>query len=173
MKTKLTSVRLRELLHYDPESGDFTWRVDRTGKAVAGSVAGWKNTDGYLVISIDNRSHKAHRLAWFWMHERWPYKVDHKNQIKDDNRFCNLREVNDSESCQNRPLFRNNTSGFRGVTWNKTTGRWLAHIRHLGKRRNLGYFTTAEDAYEAYKQAAAQLHTHNPEASQWTAQAEK
>lgn len=167
MEPELTAERIRELLDYDPNTGIFTWRIKRSGTALAGSVAGWMRPDGYLVISIDDKPYKAHRLAWLLATGKWPTRaIDHINQIKGDNRICNLREVNASESCQNRPLFRNNTSGFRGVSWHKKVGRWFAYIKHLGKRHFLGYFDTPEEASAAYKEAASRLHTHNPEAMQ-------
>ena len=167
MQILLTARRLHELLNYDPDTGIFTWRVKRSGTARAGCVAGSKNNIGYLVISIDNKPYKAHRLAWLWMHAEWPSKaIDHINQVKSDNRLCNLREASISENSQNRPMFRNNTSGFRGVHWHKQARRWRAYIRVNGKQYSIGCFATAEEAFAAYKNAASRLHTHNPEAGQ-------
>ena len=87
----------------------------------------------------------------------WPTaEIDHKNRIKDDNRWANLRSATHAENQHNCGIPRNNTSGFPGVTLNK--GRWQARIKANGHRRHLGLFGTAEDGYAAYLKAKAELH---------------
>lgn len=51
-----------------------------------------------------------------------------------------------------------NTSGYKGVTWDKREQKWRARIGKEGKRKHLGYFDTAEEAHEAYKNAAPEYH---------------
>lgn len=156
--------RVRELLDYNPETGQFVWRVSRSGNARAGSIAGGINGDGYLIISIDDRPQKAHRLAWLSVYGVWPTNpLDHINRVKSDNRICNLREVTVTENTQNRSAFRNNKTGFKGVHFDKTSALYRAQIRHMGKLHRLGRFKTPEEAFAAYQQAAAILHTHNQE----------
>lgn len=157
-----TAERLKELLSYSPETGEFTWRFNK-GRAFAGSVAGGANGLGYWLIRIDGHLCLGHRLAWLYVHgELPPGDLDHINQIKGDNRIENLRVASRSENEQNKRRRADNTSGYRGVCWNKLKARWMARICLHGKCRNLGYFETAESAYAAYLDAAAQLHTHNP-----------
>lgn len=146
--------RVHELLDYDPESGVFTWRVS-AGTASAGSIAGSINGTGYRQIWVENKSYKAHRLAWLYVHGAWPSReLDHINQIRDDNRIANLREATRSENCLNKPLQSNNSSGFRGVSWYPPSGMWVARIKRNGKQKHLGYFPTAEAASAAYQKAA-------------------
>lgn len=161
-KSDLTAQRLRELLHYDPETGVFTRRV-RTANAIrAGDVTGCRNTIGYLVISVLNRRYLAHRLAWLYAHGEWPVAdIDHINGVRQDNRIANLRDVSRSANIQNqrRPQ-THGTSGFLGVTWSKQIKRWVAAITvPTNRRKHIGCFATAEEASAAYLEAKRKLHT--------------
>lgn len=78
--TTLTQHRLKELLHYEPETGVFTWKVDsrdggrghRSGDT-AGTLA-----QGYTVIRVGKVVYKAHRLAWLYVHGSFPeHEIDH------------------------------------------------------------------------------------------------
>lgn len=101
-KADLTPERLRELLEYDPETGKFTWLRNRAFKALGGTHAGYLNSNGYLRITVDDVSYAAHRLAWLYVHGRWPDKtIDHINRNKQDNRIANLRDVTHSEQNYN------------------------------------------------------------------------
>jgi hypothetical protein len=157
----LTHARLTELLHYDPATGIFTWRVSRGGVARAGSEAGWINSGGYVEIKIDDRSYKAHRLAWFYMNAAMPaLEVDHENRKRDDNVWTNLREATDEQNRRNSGIPRNNTSGVIGVTWHKPSKKWCAQIgvgkTQVRKTINLGYFADIEAAAAARRSAEIQ-----------------
>jgi hypothetical protein len=84
--------------------------------------------------------------------------VDHISGDKLDCRRENLRIATNAENLQNRGMQRNNTSGFKGVSWYRRDGKWHARIGFNGKDKHLGYFDTAEAAYEAYCKAARELH---------------
>ena len=87
----LTTDRLKELLHYDQDTGVFTWNVRRSGKTPAGSVAGSYDAYGYIQIRISPFRYKAHRLAWFYVNSEWPkFCIDHINGVRDDNRISQL-----------------------------------------------------------------------------------
>ena len=155
----ITQARLKELLDYDPSTGVFVWKVNRGGTAYAGSVAGRTNTDGYIEISVDGVRHGAHRLAWLYVQNKWPRKeMDHINLAKNDNRIGNLREATRAENTRNIGLPNRNTSGFKGVSLKKATGRWTASIRYNGVQQHLGTFARREDAAAAYVGASARLH---------------
>ena len=156
---KLTAAGLRELLTYNPETGVFTWNVHRGRRYVAGKQAGTIQDSGHRVIEIDGRAYGAHRLAWLWMTGEWPtHEVDHRFSEPDDNRWERLREATHAQNTCNRRVGRNNTSGFKGVHMQKSTGRWIALIGKSGKRHHLGIFDTPEDAHAAYVAAAERLH---------------
>lgn len=161
----LTAERLRELFHYDPETGAFTWKMltSPRGGVKIGDVAGSIDTKGYRIIRIDGRDHKAHRLAWLYMIGEWPKdQVDHRNGTPADNRFANLREATRAENGQNRATSKNNTSGFTGVSWHGRDRKWRAQIRAGGRNQHLGMFASAEDAHAAYLAAKAELHPFQP-----------
>jgi hypothetical protein len=80
-------------------------------------------------------------------------QIDHINGDKLDNRRANLRICTNSQNGRNRPAPTTNTSGFKGVSWNKKRGLWLAKI-HDGEYRWLGCFALKEDAAQAYDEAA-------------------
>ncbi len=149
---------IHKLLRYDPETGVFTWLVDRGRLAKAGTRAGWPTGDGYLRIKIEGRNLLAHRVAWFYVHGEWPAKgIDHINGHGADNRIANLRPADQSQNNANRKQQRNNTSGIKGVFWDKNTKKWCAKIRVGGSLKNLGRFTEKEAAAAAYRVAAERL----------------
>jgi hypothetical protein len=161
---ELTAERLRALLHYSPRTGVFRWRVTNGGRAVAESIAGTVNTadhssgGGYRYIGVDGRHYLAHRLAWLYMTGEWPAaQIDHKNLVRDDNRWRNLREATQSENGANARGYRNGRSGLKGAYFHKRAGRWVSCIQREGTYHYLGLFDTAEEAHAAYCKAAKRL----------------
>jgi hypothetical protein len=129
--SNLTVERLKELLHYDPETGVFTRKLLRGAKR-AGAIAGSANWKGYICIHINGRNYRAHRLAWLYVTGNWPYaQIDHVDRDKANNKFANLREATNKQNHENLDRRRkDNTSGHRGVYWYKPYRRWMAIIRH-------------------------------------------
>jgi hypothetical protein len=155
--------RLRELLTYNPETGVFVWRVKKQGAAGIGLAAGCVKecTPGhpYRYIHIDGRLYRAHRLAWFYTHESWPiHVIDHIDGDGTNNRISNLREATPSENGANRGMQANNTSGFKGVSFDICSRRWRALITVNGRARFLGHFDDPASAHAAYAKAAEQHH---------------
>ena len=81
--------------------------------------------------------------------------VDHINHDGLDNRKCNLRVLTDSENCINRKLQINNTSGFRGVSWDKVRGKWVASLRVNYKTIKLGRTHCVKKAIELRRKGEA------------------
>lgn len=157
----LTQSRLKELLHYDPKTGVFIWKISR-GKRKAGSVAGGFSSYGYVEIRIDTVSYKAHRLAFLFVTGEIPVEVDHINGVRTDNKWVNLRSCTTGENKQNLGGAKSNSkTGLLGSSFHKSSGKYRAAICVDRVITEIGYFATAELAHEAYLKAKAKLHTHN------------
>lgn len=155
----LTYERVRELFYYDPETGEFRWKVSNTNRVKVGAIAGGFDRHGHRRIKADGRFYGAHRLAWLYQTGKWPVAlIDHINMVPDDNRFCNLREATKSQNNWNAGKPSTNKSGFKGVCWDKARRRWMAQIQAHGKNNHLGVFDTPEEAHAAYAAAANELH---------------
>lgn len=158
-RPELTADRARELLSYDPDTGELRWRVTRATNAREGDLAGCLGRQGYREMTVEMRTRTAHRIAWLIVHGRWPLEeLDHINGDRADNRLCNLREATHAQNQRNRVRVisgRNpNTSGYKGVTWHGERKQWMARIRVNGTRKTIGRFPTAEEAHAAYCAAA-------------------
>ena len=152
----LTFRRLNQVLDYEPSTGVFTWRAANKYNPHKGSVAGHvSKRDGYRYIILDYRHYTASRLAWFWMTGKLPAaEIDHKNTIRDDNRWRNLRPATSSQNKQNASIRINKNTPFKGVSWHKHSHSYRAYITLEGRHVSLGYFHSAEKAHAAYIQAS-------------------
>ena len=154
----ITQERLKELLHYCPETGVFTWldyigRVNNQTKPgdTAGSL---DKLSGYIRITVLGKAYRAHRLAFLYMTGSFPKdNTDHVNQVKHDNRWENIRDVTQAENTKNISMHKDNKSGFTGVYWCKRSIKWVSCVRVEGKLKNLGYFISLDKAIEARKKA--------------------
>ncbi len=148
--------RLKSLLAYEPETGISTWLVDK-GSVRAGTRAGYIKPDGYRVIRIDGKLYREHRLIFFWMTGRWPDpEVDHRDLDNSNNRWHNLREATRSQNNANRRTHKNNSSGVKGVFWNKRLQKWIAQIKVNGTKIHL-LTTDSKDKAEVWYKAFAEL----------------
>lgn len=155
LRESLTAERLRELLDYDPQTGVFC--VISTGRK-----AGFVRLSGYVGVNLLGAQFYAHRLAWLWVHGRWPDEcIDHINGERADNRIANLRAVCKRVNDQNRRKARRGSkTGVLGV--NATaSGTFVAQISIDGKSIGLGTFKTPQEAHEIYIAAKRRLHEGN------------
>lgn len=148
----LTCSYLREILHYNPATGVFTWK--RKSKSIReDGIAGTITDYGYINISIDCKLHRAHRLAWLYLYGYMPDKIDHKNRNPADNRIDNLRPCDNRTNAANSKLRKDNKTGLKGVSFCTASGKYVANITISGKLKYLGSFRTKEDAHAVYVKA--------------------
>jgi hypothetical protein len=149
----LTHNRLKKLIAYDKKTGEFI-RLVSSGGEPAGPIKNLPSTsDGYIHIAVDGVTYAAHRLAFFYVEGRWPpHHLDHKNLIRTDNRWNNLRPATWSQN--NHHMILTNKTGFRGVTFMPTTKKFRSKIRVDGVHFYLGVFDSPEEAHAAYCSAA-------------------
>lgn len=148
--------QIKEWISYDPLTGIFQYKKCATPQATArfankpiSSIYG----KGYIGITVDGQRIMAHRLSWFFMKGVWPDgEIDHKNGVRTDNRWDNLRLAIGSTNQINTKIHKHNTSGHRGVSWSKTYNKWVACVYVENKQKRLGYFSNIEDAIKARQQ---------------------
>lgn len=155
----ITADELRKLIHYDPETGIFTWLprevinpfVATWNTKYAGKSTGSIGSHGYPAIGIHGIKYLSHRLAWLYMTGEWPPKmIDHKDTKKINTKWDNLRCATREQNYANKGLSNRNTSGFKGIYLHKHSGLWHATSMRNRKKLSLGYFTTPEEAAMAY-----------------------
>ncbi len=155
----LTADVLRSELRYDAETGHFRWRDDRPprpGPDVRGKDAGTRIWSGYVVIKIGGKRYYAHRLAWLYVQGEWPQTaLDHADGNRANNAIGNLRISTHAQNSTNKHTQRH-IAPYRGVMPHGPG--FVARIHAGGKRHYLGYFTTAEEARDAYVAKAKELH---------------
>lgn len=147
----LSQKRLKELLFYDPKTGVWIWKKDRKyGQIKKGSVAGGVYPNGYRYIGIDSKVYKANRLAFLYMLGYFPeHESEHKNRIKHDDRWENLREATHQCNMRNVGIKKVNTSGVVGISFNKRDKNWVSRIMISGKTIELGHHPNKLDAVKA------------------------
>jgi len=155
----ITQNELKQALNYDPTTGLFTWKVSNSRRVKVGSVAGCLKVHGYITININNKRYYAHRLAFLYMTGNFPEnEIDHINIIRNDNRWFNLREATSTQNAHNSSKPSHNTSGFKGVSKHKASGKYEASIKVNNKKKFLGLYDSVEEAFDVRNHAAIHLH---------------
>jgi hypothetical protein len=149
-KYGLSQEYLKELLHYNPNTGEFTWLKSIGGRTKVGKKAGYITSKGYYQTRINGIKCANHRLAFIYMLNKEPdVFVDHIDGNRLNNSWVNLREATYKENAQNLVSHRkNNKLGIIGV--HEKAGKFIAQIEIDGKKKFIGTFKTPDEAHNAY-----------------------
>lgn len=163
----LTQQRLKELLHYDPETGVFTWikslRAGWNGKQAGTLFSPPHARTSYLRVNLFRKNYLAHRLAFLYMKGSMPPRVDHYDCDGLNNRWVNLRKASHSQNISNATTKSNNSSGVKNVHWERSSNKWrgtFCTTLPCGKRKvfNVGLFSDIGEAAEAVRLKRIELH---------------
>jgi hypothetical protein len=144
---------IRERLAYNPETGIVSWRVSHCSRTHAGEEAGSLDKRGYRSVRVAGVLIFSHLLAVFLQTGQWPEEVvDHRNGVKDDNRWANLRECTQTQNLRNRVKSKSKAIPYKGVFNNN--GSFMARICVDRKMKYLGNYPDPEQAALAYNEAA-------------------
>jgi hypothetical protein len=142
---------LNELLDYNPDTGILSYKVSRGGHIMKGKEAGNKTPRGYRQIKIGGISYQAHRIIWKMMYGDEPdgdKVIDHINQVKNDNRVCNLRLISKSENNINGGAGKPGPTGISYIGWEKRREIYVVRV----KNKYIGRCKTLDGAIEILKQ---------------------
>lgn len=173
MDGNIPAERIKAFVEYHPLTGEMYWKdvnpsimkSDHAYAVYRGQSVGRRamNIDagkGYLVGSLDSKRLMAHRVAWCLFYGDWPEdQIDHIDGNRANNVISNLRSACNGRNGHNRGMLRNNSSGYKGVSWSRAgRGSWRYAIRYSGNRIEHSGFKTALDAALAYDKKALELH---------------
>lgn len=151
--------RLRELFDYEPATGLLRAKVAKVGGKSpykVGDALGYPDEYGYLKLTVDRFPYLVHRIIWKWVKaEEPPEYIDHKNRVRHDNSWRNLRASDKYRNIANTATRKPN--GAKGVRPGATAGTWMATLTHRGRHHHLGTFSSEEEAIKAYRAKSLEL----------------
>ena len=149
---KITVEEAKTFFKYDRNSGEL-FQFDGTRFEKTGTVCG-----GYNRVSYKGRGYQATYIIWLIVHGYAPKGIiEHADLDKLNDRLVNLREATETQNRANTRKPRSNTSGYKGVHWNKNTNKWVARIGYRHETINLGAFTDIKEVKKAYDARAKYL----------------
>ena len=157
----LTRALLNERYWYDEVLGELRYKVRSSpaSRVQVNEVAGTINSSGYRVVCVNGKQHRVHRLIWMMLVGEIPagYQIDHIDGNRANNHISNLRLATRVENGRNAKKRCDNTSGTKGVSFDKLSGKWRVQIRKDGKNTS-ALFETKDEALGYVRQARELLH---------------
>jgi len=154
----ITQEEVNKLFKYNPKTGILTNRINRSPRGKAGFTVGSSDGRGYLNTTIHGNPYKIHRIIFLYVNGYLPDQVDHIDGDRGNNKIKNLRPATNKENQQNSKISKNNTSGYKGVSWCKVRKKYIAKIYQNGKNNNLGGFDDPEVAAQALRIERVSIH---------------
>lgn len=143
---------------FDYKDGQLYWKKPNSNVVKIGQKAGSLSADGYVSVRVNDAQYKAHRLIYLMHHGKLPRMLDHIDCNRANNRIENLREASLSQNRMNSTIAKNNTSGSKGVWWNKVHQKWQVCIRKDNKSNYLGTYSNKEEAIQVANKYREQIH---------------
>jgi len=125
---------------FEYRDGELYWKVNNSNRIKVGDKAGSINSTGYLITSIDSKHYLNHRIIFLWHYGYLPQYIDHKDCNPLNNRIENLREATYLQNNCNAKPRADNTSGVKGVSWNKGSKKWQVRVSVNGKQKYFGRY---------------------------------
>ena len=155
----ITQDEIKSVLNYNPDTGDLVWSDCLYNQIRKGKIAGNPTKLGYRDVMYKGKTYKAHRLIWLYVYGEFPdLQIDHIDCNGLNNRLSNLRLCTQFQNKLNSAKPKTNTSGYKGVCWQKRLQKWQTRCVANGKRIHLGYFTDKEEANKVYQEFAKLNH---------------
>ena len=143
---------------FDYKDGKLIRKCDAGTRGKKGHEAGTFNGGRYRTVMINKHLYYSHRIIWLMHYKTLPRFIDHVNNDRSDNRIENLRGATAAQNQHNRAMNSNNTSGFKGVSWDRKSGKWAAQIRHDGKMKYLGRYDSINVAAKVVSDYRNKIH---------------
>ena len=149
-----------DLIHqlFEYKNGELYWKVRRGGSAVVGSLAGNTDTHGYRQVKINGIRYLMHRIIFLMHHGYLPEFIDHIDNNRLNNKIENLREANRSQNACNMKLCKTNTSGSKGVSWDRYRNKWMVRVGINGVDKYFGHYEDIELADLVASEARLKTH---------------
>ena len=159
---ELTQDKVQELFEYR-DGALFTKgrTVDSLGRDKSylnGKPAGCLDSNGYLQTKIDGKLYLNHRLIFLMFHGYLPKVLDHINSVRTDNHIENLRPATISQNNHNAVCRKDNTSGYKNVSWHKRINAWMVRVDANRQTKYVGYFKDLELAGLVAQEARDKFH---------------
>lgn len=154
----ITKEKVLEFFEY--KDGNLYWKKQLNNRGKIGQIAGSKNTRGCRIIGIGGKHYLMHRLIFLMHHGYLPKKIDHIDCNPNNSKIENLREANHAENSYNAKLRKDNTTGCKGVIWNKFAKKWMVVVKANKKVAYSGYFDNLEFADLVAQEARNKYHKH-------------
>jgi hypothetical protein len=154
----ITQDQVKELFNYDKRTGDLTWKAPLNCSIKIGAAAGYVDANGYLISQIAGKKYKNHRIIFLYCHGYLPPILDHIDADKLNNRIDNLRVCTLSENSHNANIRKDNKSGIKGVSFSRSSKKWLAQIQVNGKKIYIGLFDSIKCAEKAVRERRSLIH---------------
>jgi hypothetical protein len=159
---ELTQDKVKELFEY--RDGALFWKnktVDSLGRSLKrfnGKPTGCLDSSGYLQTKINGKLHLNHRIIYLMFHGHLPKVLDHINSDRTDNHIENLRPATVSQNNHNSICRKDNTSGYKNVSWHKRFQKWMVRIDANKQTKYVGYFKDLELADLVAQEARDKFH---------------